>query len=205
MKIVILLLILLGSAIGGSQYLKENPINLAMPSIKPLPQEETVTPTPISCSKTPIQDVIEGPYYKQGSPARNDIRDNAPGIPITLSGYVMDSNCNPIAGAWIDFWQADASGNYDNQGFRLRGHQFTDTNGRYELKTVIPGEYPGRTPHIHAKVRAYEGAPITTVQLYIPGAQKNQGDPLYNMALQMEIKDSPEGKIATYNFVIRTE
>ncbi len=74
-------------------------------------------------------------------------------------------SCVPVAGALLDFWHADADGEYDLDGFRLRGHQFTDGEGHFSLETVMPGLYPGRTRHIHVKVQA-PGGPILTTQLY---------------------------------------
>src|SRR5262249_59582752 len=57
----------------------------------------------------------------------------------------LGRDCRPLAGALLDFWQADDDGSYDNQGFRLRGHQFTDAQGRYLLSTIVPAAYAGRT------------------------------------------------------------
>ena len=79
--------------------------------------------------------------------------------------------CKPLAGALLDFWQADDKGRYDNSGSRLRGHQFTDAEGRYRLRSVVPGLYPGRTRHIHVKVQSRDGRVLTT-QLYFPGEAK---------------------------------
>ena len=62
-----------------------------------------------------------------------------PGTRIVLTGRVLSPGCKPLAGALLDFWHADDSGEYDNQGYRCRGHQFTDTDGRYRLETVVPG------------------------------------------------------------------
>jgi protocatechuate 3,4-dioxygenase beta subunit len=73
---------------------------------------------------------------------------------LVLSGLAMTTGCVPLSRAVLDFWHADASGEYDNSGFRLRGHQFTDDHGRYRLETIVPGVYPGRTRHIHVKVHA---------------------------------------------------
>ena len=53
------------------------------------------------------------------------------GTRVIVTGYVLTRDCKPIAGAWLDFWQADDIGAYDNTGFKLRGHQFTDAAGRY--------------------------------------------------------------------------
>src|SRR6266508_4235157 len=51
------------------------------------------------------------------------------GTRLTLTGYVLSTRCKAIPRALLDFWHADASGVYDNDGFRLRGHQFTDAKG----------------------------------------------------------------------------
>ena len=60
----------------------------------------------------------------------------------------MTPDCQPIAGAVMDFWHCDDAGVYDNAGFRYRGHQFTDASGAYRLRTIRPGKYPARTQHI---------------------------------------------------------
>ena len=66
---------------------------------------------------------------------------------------------------------------------------------------MIPGEYPGRTPHIHVKVRAGEN-PILTSQLYFPNEELNQSDAIFNPATVVKIESSSGGKVATYNFVL---
>ena len=116
----------------------------------------------------PSPAMTEGPYYKPDTPERKSlVEPGMPGTKLTLTGYVLDTNCQPVANAWMDFWQADASGAYDNQGYTLRGHQFTDENGRYQLDTVVPGLYPGRTEHIHVKIQVPDG-PVFTTQLFFP-------------------------------------
>jgi protocatechuate 3,4-dioxygenase beta subunit len=88
------------------------------------------------------------------------------GEPIVITGLVCNVVGAAIECAWLDFWQCDGTGTYDNTGFRLRGHQFTGADGRYRLETVIPSEYDDfltspdgetrktyRTAHIHVKVR----------------------------------------------------
>ena len=96
----------------------------------------------------------EGPFFKPSSPERIELVETGmAGQPIELVGLVLSRACKPHAGALLDFWQADDKGRYDNSGFRLRGHQFTDAEGRYRLRSVVPGAYPGRTRHIHVKVQ----------------------------------------------------
>src|SRR3989442_10344733 len=149
--------------------------------------------------------VTEGPFYKTGSPQRTSLLEpGMAGTKLTITGQVFTRGCRPVAGAWLDFWQADAQGKYDNAGYRLRGHQVTDGAGRYTLLTVMPGEYPGRTPHIHVKVRAPNG-PVLTTQLYFPGAAGNQSDSLFRQELLLQIRDTTTGKAATFNFTVDSE
>lgn len=130
---------------------------------------------------TPAQ--TEGPYFTPNSPLRRSIVPaGAAGTRLTLTGRVLTTAGRPVARALIDFWQADAAGSYDNRGYRFRGHQFTDVNGRYALTTVVPGLYAGRTKHIHVKVQPRGGSVLTT-QLYFPGVAGNRGDRIFRSAL----------------------
>lgn len=157
------------------------------------------TPT---CSAPTIQQT-EGPYYTPNTPERNDLfEEGMPGTRLIVVGYVLDSNCQPLANAWLDFWQADANGVYDNQGYTLRGHQFTDAQGRYYLETVVPGEYPGRTEHIHVKVQPNGGSTITS-QLYFPDSSGNTSDGIFDPSLIVQIEERPDYLLAYFNFVIQ--
>uniref|UniRef100_UPI003FA55B15 dioxygenase family protein n=1 Tax=Bosea sp. (in: a-proteobacteria) TaxID=1871050 RepID=UPI003FA55B15 len=82
---------------------------------------------------TPRQ--TEGPYFTPSSPERADLREDGTGTLLVLSGFVLTRQCRPLPGALLDFWQADPSGQYDNRGFRFRGHLFADQQGRYQLIT----------------------------------------------------------------------
>jgi protocatechuate 3,4-dioxygenase beta subunit len=86
-------------------------------------------------------------------------------------------------------------------GYRLRGHQFTDGDGRFSLETIVPGLYPGRTRHFHVKVQAPNG-PVLTTQLYFPDEPANARDGIYNAALLMNVGDTPEGKLGQFSFVL---
>jgi protocatechuate 3,4-dioxygenase beta subunit len=127
---------------------------------------------------TPAQ--TEGPYFSTGSPRRRSLLGRGiGGTRLTITGYVLTTACKPIRAAKLEFWQADARGAYDNEGYRLRGHQFTDAAGRYRLETIVPGLYTGRTRHIHVKVQA-PGRSVLTTQLYFPGVSANRGDRLFD-------------------------
>jgi protocatechuate 3,4-dioxygenase beta subunit len=153
-------------------------------------------------SATVTPELTEGPYYKTGSPElANLYKDGMAGIKFVVTGYVYDTNCQPVANAWLDFWQADANGTYDNSGYTLRGHQYTDANGRYTLTTVVPGLYPGRTEHIHFKVQAPNGKIITS-QLFFPGVAQNDSDGIFNASLLLPIQETSDGMTAQFNFVV---
>ncbi len=151
-------------------------------------------------AETPPQ--TEGPFFTPNSPERTSLLEpGMAGTRLVVSGSVVTTSCQPIAGALIDFWQCDDSGQYDNVGYRLRGHQFTDAQGRYRLEAVLPGLYPGRTRHIHVKVQPSGGRTLTT-QLYFPGEARNASDGIYRKECEVAMSDAADGKDATFTFVL---
>ncbi len=144
----------------------------------------------------------EGPYFTANTPERASLlEDGTVGTTLVITGTVYDINCKPVANALLDFWQADANGVYDNSGYNFRGHQFTDSNGRYQLTTVVPGIYTGRTEHIHVKVQAPNGQLITS-QLYFPGVAQNDSDGIFDLSLLLAVQESSDGMQAQFNFVV---
>ena len=143
-----------------------------------------------------------GPFYTPDSPERRSLLEpGTSGTRLVVSGYVYNTDCQPIPGALLDFWQADDAGVYDNQGYRLRGHQFTDEEGAFELETILPGLYPGRTRHIHVMAQS-PNQPVLTTQLYFPGEPANASDGIFNPALVMDVQDVEDDKIAFFTFVL---
>ena len=156
----------------------------------------------IVCDGQPTPAQTEGPYYTPNPPQRASlIEEGVVGDPITLTGYVLDTECRPIAGAVVDFWQADGAGVYDNEGYRLRGYTLTDDAGRYVMETVVPGEYPGRTPHIHVKVQPPGGAVLTS-QMYFPDEAANARDGIFNPALILDLQKTADGLTGVMNFIV---
>ena len=146
---------------------------------------------------TPRQ--MEGPFFKPRSPERTSLLEpGVQGTRIVVTGLVLSTRCQPVSGALLDFWQCDSEGDYDNRGNRLRGHQFSDAQGRYRLDTIVPGLYPGRTRHIHVKVQA-PNQPILTTQLYFPNEPHNARDFLFQPELLMAIAGT-EGR---FDFVLK--
>jgi protocatechuate 3,4-dioxygenase beta subunit len=151
---------------------------------------------PAPTCTTLTQPQTEGPYYTANSPEKHSLlEEGMTGTRLILVGYVLDQNCQPLSNAWLDFWQADANGEYDNTGYRLRGHQFTDSQGRYYLETVLPGIYESRPiRHIHVKVKPEGGAEVTS-QLYFPD------QPIEGLTVTTE--DRGDYLVGYFNFVVQ--
>lgn len=148
---------------------------------------QSASATPLCGDRSPPQ--MEGPFFTPLSPERTSLLEaDMRGPRMVLKGQVVDLACRPVAGALLDFWQCDDLGRYDNQGYRLRGHQFSNRQGAFSLSTLLPGEYPGRTPHLHVKVQPPNGRVLTT-QLYLPNHPRNQRDFLFDPRLVVTKKD----------------
>ena len=163
----------------------------------------TLPPTP-SCADaddlTPSQ--TEGPYFTPNSPLRASLLEpGLVGTRLVVSGRVLSTACQPVANALVDFWQCDDAGRYDNRGYRLRGHQFTNAEGIYHLETIVPGLYPGRTRHIHVKVQA-PNRPVLTTQLYFPDEPGNRRDAIFDPRLVLQLSDASGLKTGTFDFVL---
>ena len=179
------------------------PAAVVIDSVQGASAQPKARPTP-ACGEagasTPPQ--TEGPYFKPSSPLRVSlVEPGVVGTRIAIEGSVMSTECRLISDALIDIWHADARGEYDNVGHRLRGHQFTDDAGRYRVETIVPGAYPGRTRHFHVKVQA-PGRAVLTTQLYFPGEPGNQRDFIFNPELVMRIRDGEHGKLGEFDFVL---
>jgi len=150
-----------------------------------IPRQAVASAQSPSCVVRPEQ--TEGPFFVDERLNRSDIRSDPtdgrvkPGTPLALTLLVSrltTGDCQPLPGAQVDIWHCDALGVYSDvrdfivnssgQKF-LRGYQITDARGLVQFLTVYPGWYPGRTVHIHFKIRT---APMSrrgfdfTSQLY---------------------------------------
>jgi catechol 1,2-dioxygenase len=162
---------------------------------------------------------ILGPFHVPDSPTLEapfelPHRPDESGDRTVFFGRVTDSEGTPLANANLDVWQADASGAYS--GFmpgppegNLRGQVRTDADGRYQVRTVIPGPYtipldgptgrltaaagwsPWRPAHIHLIVSAAGHEPLVT-QLFIDSSDYLDSD--VASAVKPELIVHPEPK-----------
>jgi protocatechuate 3,4-dioxygenase beta subunit len=162
---------------------------------------QELAPTP-SCHDGHEPTVLEteGPFFKPKSPERSDLRElGAGGSPFELSGFVLTRSCRPLSGAVVDLWHADDRGEYDNVGFRYRGHVITAPNGTFRFRTIVPALYSGRTRHYHVKVHAPDSRLLTT-QLYFPNEPANLRDGLFQRELLMRVANA--GDAGRFDFIL---
>lgn len=144
---------------------------------------------------------IGGTHFKASPVRHSELGPGIRGTRIILSGYVLTNACRPVRGARVDFWQADENGVYDDTGFRLRSHQFTDNRGHYWLQTILPGPYANRTRHLHVTVRA-RGERTVTTMLYFPGVALNAHDPFIDRRLIVRLSLRNHRFLARFDFVL---
>jgi protocatechuate 3,4-dioxygenase beta subunit len=153
---------------------------LALTATGPARAEPVAPVTGPVCRLTP--QVTQGPYWFDPRINRADVTEGKPGAPVRVTVTVVDGACRPIAGARVDLWHCDAGGvysGYDGQGDDhrtgakgqtfLRGAQITDAAGRVTFRSIWPGWYEGRTPHMHLKV-FLDARTVLTCQLFVPDA-----------------------------------
>jgi protocatechuate 3,4-dioxygenase beta subunit len=144
--------------------------------------------------RTPKQ--TEGPFYPNKLPLDTDndlliVNDSitpAVGKVTHLSGRVLDAKGKPVRNALVEIWQCDAKGVYlhtadsgrkePDKNFQGFGRFLTGSSGEYYFRTIKPVPYPGRTPHIHFKIKK-AGKELLTTQCYIKGEAKNEKDGIY--------------------------
>src|SRR5436190_15558781 len=141
--------------------------------------------------KTPSQ--TEGPFYPDKLPLDTDndlliVNDGitpAVGKVTHLTGRILDAKGDPIRNALVEIWQCDNNGSYlhsqsDNKkkfdkNFQGFGRFLTGSKGEYYFRTIKPVPYPGRTPHIHVKVKK-GGKELLTTQIFVNGHPQNKTD-----------------------------
>jgi len=149
----------------------------------------------------------EGPFYKPGAPERADlITTGVRGTPLLLTGRFLNTHGELLAGAILDVWEANWDGQYDNEGFTLRGKLQADRQGRYRLRTIVPKAYSTggqnyRAAHIHVKASA-PGHRLITTELYVKGDARNYQDFGVRPSLQLVLEGPSEARTASFDFIL---
>ena len=154
----------------------------------PAPDRGLGLAAPLDCTRG-TRSQSAGPYYTPSTPRRANLREpDATGAPLVFEGVVLTPDCRPVAGAVIDIWHCDEHGRYDNEGFRYRGHQFTDRTGAYRFETIRPKRYISRTAHIHVMVQG-RATRLLTTQVYFPDiGEDNARDSMFRDDLVMQLE-----------------
>lgn len=160
--------------------------------------------------RTPAQ--TEGPFYPDKLPLDtdndliviNDALTPSVGQITYVSGRILDARGDPVRNAVVEIWQCDANGAYlhsktgnadkKDRHFQGFGRFLTGATGEYLFRTIKPVPYPGRTPHIHYKIKR-GGKDLLTTQCYIKGHPGNAKDGIY-----MGIKDEKARASVTVDF-----
>jgi protocatechuate 3,4-dioxygenase beta subunit len=194
----------------------------------------------LSCVVRPA--LTEGPYFVDEKLNRSDIRTDPTtsvtkaGVPFRLVFNVsrmVNGSCTPLPNAYVDVWHCDALGSYSDvsgggqsntigQRF-LRGYQVTDSTGVAQFTTIYPGYYPGRTVHIHFKIRLYAGTQKTyefTSQFFFNDSvsdqiftqspyntksartTRNSNDGIYRSDMILPITAEGQGYTGTFNIAL---
>jgi protocatechuate 3,4-dioxygenase, beta subunit len=197
---------------------------------------ETRTPNRPVGVVTPSQTI--GPFFPKAliREGDDDLACLAPGgtraqgVPINVRGQVFDDTGQPVRGALIEVWQANKWGKYDHPvditpepldpNFRGHGRMLTDPEGRYFFRSIKPGPYPNpgyddwyRPPHIHFSIFAAGLQNRLITQMYFPGEELNDIDPILNAIEDLEARASlissqlpagPENELRyEFNIVLR--
>jgi protocatechuate 3,4-dioxygenase beta subunit len=177
----------------------------------------------------PTAEIEEGPFYPAEIPLDHDndllrfadLAASAVGVPLSLRGRVLDRHGRTVPDVRIEIWQCDAHGRYHyvddpsskqplDAAFQGYGSFTTRADGAYRFRTIRPVAYPGRTPHIHFKLRG-EGFDGLTTQMFVAGEPLNAKDGIYQSihdrrardALTVALSADPDGGLrGTFDLVL---
>jgi protocatechuate 3,4-dioxygenase beta subunit len=162
--------------------------------------------TPPADDRRPTPRQTLGPFYPRSADERPRETDAdllvvrgervlSRGVPLYLTGRVLDRRGQPIGDARVEIWQCDANAVYHHPAggaeserdpnFQGYGQASSDAAGAFHFRTIRPVPYPGRTPHIHVRVEA-RGRPVLATQLYLADEAGNARDFLYRQLSQEE-------------------
>ena len=181
---------------------------------------------PAGCTEA----TVFGPFHVEGAPHYehgDDVANGAPGEPCEVRGVVRGIDGEPVAGAVIEVWQADAQGKYDVQREGLKQHQArgvlkSGSQGEYRFKSILAESYPipddgpvgdllratGRHPwrpaHLHFMIKA-PGYETLITHVFRGGDRYLDSDAVFGVreSLVADWVKQPDGRyLVEYDFVL---
>lgn len=128
--------------------------------------------------RAPTPHVEMGPFYKKRAPGDTMLRRTGDkGVPLRVSGRILNVHGETVPGATVEVWQADDAGLYDLEGYRFRAALKAGAAGAYGFDSIMPGHYPARVArHVHYFVNA-PGHKTLSTQLYFSTDEVFDGNP----------------------------
>jgi protocatechuate 3,4-dioxygenase, beta subunit len=171
-----------------------------------------------------LPQMTEGPFYPFLLPPDSDfdltrvhgVTTPSKGEPLDWRGMLADDKGKPLVGARIEIWQCNALGTYHHPfdrgtrdaGFQGLGSLITSPGGRFAFRTIKPVPYPGRTPHIHIKIKSQQTGELTS-QLFVAGDPGNERDSLWRTlsrtqreAVSMLLRREGNGWTTEHNLIV---
>jgi len=174
---------------------------------------------------------VLGPFYAENAPLYElgeDIAKGAAGVPCTVRGSVCGQRGEPVQGAEVHVWQADAEGKYDTQRSALPSHQArgvlrTDSKGQYHFRSILAEAYPipddgpvgdmlratnrhpWRPAHLHFMIRA-PGYQTLITHVFRDGDPYLDSDAVFGVRQRLvaDWSEQPDGTyLVEYDFVIK--
>jgi protocatechuate 3,4-dioxygenase beta subunit len=138
--------------------------------------------TNTNCASTPSETPGPFPTKSPASLVMQDIRSDRKGVPLIVNMTIQNKNksCEVLQGAIMDIWHCDKDGYYSEYGGTgiqsqnftsvhfLRGRQVTNPSGLASFRSIFPGWYPGRAPHIHVHIYDAGGKSLLVTQIAFP-------------------------------------
>jgi protocatechuate 3,4-dioxygenase beta subunit len=172
--------------------------------------EDGSTTDDASCVVSPSETAGPFPTKSPSSLAMTDIRSDRAGIVLDVNITIQDVNndCEALPDAIVDIWHCDKDGNYSEYGGTsmqsvnyqsvhfLRGRQVTSAAGLVSFRSIFPGWYSGRAPHIHVHIYDASGTSLLVTQIAFPTATCNT---VYTTATEYYTKGTQDTSNATDN------
>jgi len=159
----------------------------------------------------PTGEMTLGPFFpREFGHGANDLTvvdgRAARGEVIELTGRITQADGKPLDNCIVEIWQADAEGRFDNPGFFGWGRAATNADGVYKFRTIRPGAYEGRAPHINLLL-LFSGLMRQLQTVVFFEGEANDRDPVFLAVHPSGLRErlvARRTSDSTYRFDIRT-